>query len=132
MHLDIFNVTIFRVQKKTLLQRVFIIFIFDKGYMCIYNYNMTSFKRFEAKSLVKIILIYDRLRLEQPFYKHRPHLSMTQSVIYQYYFYQGFGLKAFEGRHIIIIDTHVSFVKYKYKTDRYYKLVSLAKIQNNI
>jgi hypothetical protein len=39
---------------------------------------------------------------------------MTQSVIYQYYFYHGFGLKAFEGRHIIIIDTHVSFVKYKY------------------
>ena len=52
--------------------------------------------------------------MEQPFYKHRPRLSMTQSVIYQYYFYQGFGLKAFEGRHIIIIDTHVSFVKYKY------------------
>ena len=38
--------------------------------------------------------------MEQSLYKHRQRLPMTQSVIDKCYYYHGFGLKAFEGRHI--------------------------------
>ena len=39
--------------------------------LLIENFNMTSFKRFESKPVVKIILIYDRLNL----WRHRQFIT---------------------------------------------------------
>jgi hypothetical protein len=41
-----------------------VIFLSGRVHVILYNSNMTSFKRFESKPVVKIILIYDRLNLK--------------------------------------------------------------------
>ena len=63
-----------------------VIFVFILKILCcivvfinillIENFNMTSFKRFESKPVVKIILIYDRLNL----WRHRQFVT----IFYQF------------------------------------------------
>ena len=88
--------------------------------------NMTSFKRFESKPMVKIIFIYDRLRHRQ-----------TWSVLYQRLFHDTPLLKVNNDNYAIHKITKLKFVYWKsaqalQKTDREYKPTSIAKIPNNI
>jgi hypothetical protein len=50
-------------------------------------------------SCIIVYLLQGRV-MEQPFYKHRPRLSMTQ-------FYEGIGPIAFKGRQIRMWNWHV-------------------------
>jgi hypothetical protein len=68
------------------------------------NSNMTSFKRFESKPVVKIILIYDRLHL----WRHRQFIA----IFYQFLHIR---IEIIHGRHMYIlflppIGLYVSFL----------------------
>ena len=70
----------------------------------IYNSNMTSFKCFESKPVVKIILIYDRLNL----WRHRQFIS----IFYQFLHIR---IEIIHGSHMYIlfllrVSLYVSFL----------------------
>ena len=79
--------------------------------------NTRMFSYFVHCILIIVYLLQGSV-MEQPLIKHRPHLSMTQSVIDKYYFYHGFGIKAFEGRHIRI----------RRRSQRIFKIYSIARL----
>ena len=69
-----------------------------------FNSNMTSFKRFESKPVVKIILIYDRLNL----WRHREFIT----IFYQFLHIR---IKIIHGSHMYIlflprVGLYVSFL----------------------